>query len=286
MTIARNAGLALLLVLLPRAAGAGSFEQTVPAQPGGMLHVRLDKGSIEVEAHDEPTVRVEARWTGSAELELRREDSDVELVGRAGWGLFGSPRLRVRVRIPERYSIDLETGGGSIEMQEVGGSVSARTSGGPIELEGARGRTELWTSGGSIEAYEVSGELVAHTSGGSIRVSEAAGPITVQTSGGSIQVHEVGGPVAARTSGGSISARFEAAPAGLLETSGGSIEAEIPEEAGVHLDAHTSGGRIEIDAPVERYGDSEAGTLIGDIHGGGPTLELRTSGGNILVRVR
>jgi hypothetical protein len=270
------------------AEGRGRFEQSLAVEPGGTLRVHLDTGSVQVEPDDEAEVRVEASYSGTMEFELRRDGNDVELEGRSEgfWGFLSSQRVRVRVRIPQRYSVEIETQGGAIELEDIGGAVTARTSGGPIELDGATGPVHLETSGGSIEAYEVDGEVSARTSGGRITVSEARGPIDVETQGGGLRIHDVLGPVRGRTSGGSISVRFEGRPEGELETSGGSIEVELPEDVGVQLDARTSGGRVEVDEPLVLRGVIDRGHVKGELFGGGPSLRLHTSGGNIRVRVR
>jgi hypothetical protein len=286
-----TSALALVAVVMAwagQAEGRGRFEESVQVEPGGMLRVSLDAGSVQVESDSEDVVRVDASYTGSVEFELRRDGNDVELQGRSEgfWGFLSSQRVRVRVRVPERYSVEVETNGGSIELEDIGGTVSARTSGGQIEVDGATGSADLETSGGSVEAYEVEGEVRARTSGGRVTVSEARGPIDVETSGGPLRIHDVFGPVRGKTSGGSISVRFEGRPEGELTTSGGSIEAELPEDEGVELDASTSGGRVEVDAPLVLRGLIDRNHVKGELFGGGPPLRLHTSGGNIRIRVR
>jgi hypothetical protein len=285
--------LALLVALLPAAGAAREFRESVSVEPGGTLEIELSEGSVEVETHDESSVEVDAHARGwgarSLRFELTSDGVDARLVGTIrGWfgPMFGRTRIRVRVRVPEDYSLDVRTGGGSIEIEELGGPVRARTSGGSIELEGARGPVDLRTSGGSIEAYEVVGDLSVRTSGGSVEISEVKGSVEARTSGGSIEVHDVEGRVYAVTSGGPIEVRFSGIAEGILETSGGSIEAELPEGAGVDLDAKTSGGRVRIEPELELVGKMERSHIVGRIGGGGPELRLRTSGGNIRVRVR
>jgi hypothetical protein len=281
--------LALLAGLGPLEAAAGELRESVYVEPGGTLEIDLGAGSVEVETHDENEVRVDAQASGwrGMKFELTSDGFDARLVGKSGgWSLFGGGRVRVHVRVPERYSLDVRTGGGSIEIDDLGGTATARTSGGSIELDGAEGPVELRTSGGPIRAENVEGDLSVRTSGGGIRIADVTGSVEARTSGGSIQVHDVGGPVMARTSGGSISVRFDDVPEGSLETSGGSIEAEFSEEAAFRLDAKTSGGRVRIEEELHLIGKIESGRIVGEINGGGPELRLHTSGGNVRVRVR
>jgi hypothetical protein len=62
-----RAALAMALAVALGAANATAaddFQETLPAQPDGTLRVELDRGSIEVEAHTRPEVRVDARADG------------------------------------------------------------------------------------------------------------------------------------------------------------------------------------------------------------------------------
>jgi hypothetical protein len=284
--------IAALSALLATPVRAVDFEESIAAREGGTLRVDLDAGSIEIESHDEPEVRVEAsasRGWGSLDFRLTGDGTDTRLVGEAegffGW-ILGGPRIRVRVRVPPRYSLEVRTGGGSIEIEDVEGEVRASTSGGRIELKEVAGSADVRTSGGSIEAEEIEGDLSADTSGGAIRVAETTGRVEVHTSGGELEILDVRGPVSAETSGGSIALRFTGAPEGTVETSGGGIEVEFPEGAGVELDARTSGGRVEVEQGMHVRGSVDSQSVRGEINGGGPKLRLRTSGGNIRVRAR
>jgi hypothetical protein len=246
------AGSSLILLALSATARADDFRQTVRVEPGGTLEVDLSSGAIEVETHEGNEVSVEGRSGGRTRFELTSDGRNARLIGRRQgfWSIFSPGRVRVEILVPEEYSLDLDTGGGS------------------IEIEGIHGR------------------IVAHTSGGRIEVDEVEGPVELETSGGSIRIDDANGPVEARTSGGSIEVRFSGSPGGLLKTSGGSIDAELPRDSGIYLDAKTSGGRVHVETEITVKGTQERSHITGKINGGGPHLELRTSGGNIRVSQR
>jgi hypothetical protein len=287
----RAAGAALALALLAPPAAAAEFEQRVPAESGGRLRVQLDTGSVEVEGHDEPEVRVEATSSGLGDamrFTLEGRGGDIELRGRRrgvmGW--LSGPRVRVHVRVPHAFSLDIRTGGGEVEVEGIAGAVSARTSGGEVSASEIEGPVELSTSGGSVRVEEVRGDVSARTSGGPVAISEVEGRIDAETSGGRMEIHDVSGPVHVRTSGGSISVRFSAAPAGDIRTSGGGIEVEFPEGSGLRLDARTSGGGIDLDPRLSLRGRLDRDHVEGDVNGGGERMEVRTSGGPIRIRAR
>ncbi len=279
---------AILVGLIPLSSLAEDFRGSVEVDSGGTLEVELEAGSIEIDTQDEDEVEVEARASGSFRFELSSDGTNARLTGRgASWlGIFPTTNVSVRIKIPERFSIELHTGGGRIEIDDVSGDVNARTSGGRIEIDGAVGQVEVETSGGRIQIDDVDGDLFARTSGGPVEVSDVTGDVEVRTSGGHIKVHDVGGSVVAKTSGGRISVRFNGPPQGDLETSGGSIEVEVPEDAGIDLDARTSGGRVTVDSEVTVRGTFDHSQIEGKINGGGSVLRLRTSGGNVRLRTR
>ena len=288
-----TAWLTLAFWLLPGSGLAKDYAESVPAESGGRLRVNLKSGSIAVESHPLHTVRVDARaaglGSGSLEFDLSSDGGDARLEGEMGsWfgSLLSDPSVRVRIRVPEEYSLDIRTGNGHVSIESMRGDVSARTSGGAIEVDGVEGDVDVRTSGGAIAVEEVRGRLRAQTSGGPISVYEVEGDVDVRTSGGSIRVHQIEGSVDARTSGGSISVRFTVEPEGSLETSGGSVEVEYPRGSGIDLDARTSGGEVEIQAGIAVRGKVARDSVKAELNGGGSNLRVRTSGGSIRIGER
>jgi hypothetical protein len=102
--------------------------------------------------------------------------------------------------------------------------------------------------------------------------------LKLRTSGGSISVRNAAAAVDASTSGGSVKATFVAQPAGdsELSTSGGRVTVRLADGLGFDLRAR-SGVGVDSELPVEDA-EQEPGRLDGRINGGGPRLELRSSG--------
>jgi hypothetical protein len=277
----------------PPSDGGPDLLEVLAVAPGGTLFVDLEAGSVRVESHDRSEVWVDAVARGwAAELvwfSLEREGSDVFVQGDvAGWlpRVLGGARVRVRVRVPREYSVDVRTRGGRVRLTELTGRIAAESSGGSIDLRDGRGPALLRTSGGSIRAERVAGDLRAHSSGGPVEAEHVRGDVDARTSGGSIEVRDAGGRVYARTSGGSVRVGFAGTPAGEVHTSGGGIEVEIPAGAGVELDARTGGGRVVVEPPLELAGESGRSEARGAVNGGGAPLRLSTSGGDIQLRSR
>lgn len=208
------------------------------------------------------------------------------------------------IRVPDRYNVEVETSGGSIEVDDIDGTVDARTSGGSIKTGRISGEGTLKTSGGSISVAGGGARILAHTSGGGITIGDTTGPVEAKTSGGSIKLARTGGDVVARTSGGGITiedalGKVDAHTSGgtiratmsrqpnadsTLKTSGGSVIVSLAPSIAVDLDAQSSGGGVSADIPITVQGTQDDDSVRGRINGGGPKLTLRSSGGGIRVK--
>ena len=201
------------LLLAGGPAGADTLRRSVDVEPGGRLRVDLSSGAVVIDTHREPTVRVEADSKGLASMtfELTSDGRDAELVGERAWGGWFQGAVRVHVRVPRSYSLDIETSGANVEIERIQGDVRVETSGGSIDVSDVRGKVDLETSGGPIRVEQVVGDLKAETSGGRLRVSEIRGRVDLEPSGGPILASALDGPREAATSGGSsTSARARA----------------------------------------------------------------------------
>ncbi|MGD8781572.1 MAG: DUF4097 family beta strand repeat-containing protein [Ignavibacteria bacterium] len=106
--------------------------------------------------------------------------------------------------------------------------------------------------------------------------------LNVRTSGGDIDVTNLEGTAKLHTSGGDIELLNYSGDASL-HTSGGDI---VCENSGGKLDVHTSGGDINLSsANGEVYASTSGGDIELDYTGNNEGIELKTSGGDIMVDV-
>jgi hypothetical protein len=300
---------AVLSRLAPTAASAGDLAEQIPVAAGGTLRVELDRGSVAIHSHDTAEIRIRARARGlgasSVHFSVDTSGRDVTLTGShdawVEWMAVG-PTVMVQAWVPRECAVEVRTSGGGIEIGDIGGGVVAHTSGGSIRVEGVDGRADLATSEGAIVSKAVRGAVSAATSGGRIALAGVEGDVRATASdgrihltavdgdvearamGGAIEIDGVSGAVHAKTSGGSIRTRFLQVPSGRVETRGGAIEVAFPASAGAHLDAAAEGGRVYVEHGVRSPATADSGRVVGAVNGGGPTLRLRATGGDINVR--
>jgi DUF4097 and DUF4098 domain-containing protein YvlB len=281
-----------------------NVQRTFRVEQGGKLSLDSDSGSIEITSGGMDEVRVdvdrEVRGATDAEAEqnlkdlridFRQDGRDVTIRSRyehdhsLGFNWGNRLRLRFVILVPSRYNLDLKTGGGSIKVSDLEGTVSARTMGGSLHFGQIKGPVNGHTSGGSIALEGGSGPLEVDTMGGSIRIGKVYGPVKARTSGGSITVEEVQGTIQASTSGGSVNATITRQPEGdcELSTSGGSIHARLSRDLNLNLEAGTMGGRVRTNIPVTMQGEANPHRLEAKMNQGGPRLRLHTLGGSISI---
>jgi hypothetical protein len=308
----------LFLVTSVFAAGIEkNIEKSFNVGKGGTLELNSEMGSVDITSHAENKVLINVSLTAMSsnankaedifktfELTFNRNGNDVRIEGdmlnhRQWW----NNRLKVhfKVIVPQNYNLKIATSGGNIEaadikgrvilktsgggiiMGRVDGEVNAKTSGGGIALKQSTGNASLRTSGGSIRIGEVDGDVNANTSGGNIDVDIVRGNLKAATSGGGLHFRNVHGNLVGKTSGGSIVAELSAQvsePAELY-TSGGNITLTVPPGFKANLAASTLGGHVYTDLPVMVQGKISSSSLNGLMNGGGPHVNLKTTGGNI-----
>jgi DUF4097 and DUF4098 domain-containing protein YvlB len=288
--------LATALVASVALSAQKAFDKRFNVAPGGHLRLDTDVGSVAVVGGAGHEVVIHADMNGSdaflANLNITAEQasSGVTVTARSkahrswfDWFDFGQEHLHFTIDVPRDYSIELRTGGGSLDVRNVIGPVRGTTSGGGIVVRDITGSVKMHTSGGSIDAEHVNGAAELGTSGGSISVADARGDLDAHTSGGGIRLKNIDGSVRASTSGGSVHAEMRSNRGISLSTSGGTISLLLPQNVGASIDASTSGGRVSSELPFSGTETEDRTHLRGAINGGGEQILLHTSGGSIRV---
>jgi DUF4097 and DUF4098 domain-containing protein YvlB len=156
--------------------------------------------------------------------------------------------------------VRVSTGGGSVDLSDIGGTAEIDTGGGSIKLTSAKGHVRAETGGGGIELYGVP----------SARAETGAGTITVKlvNTGGERQDSD-------------------------LETGAGDITVYIASDVAINVRASVDMGNghritsdfsdIHISSEGDHYGPKTL-TAEGKLNGGGPMLKVHTSTGDICIR--
>ena len=227
---------------------------------------------------------------------------------KSSWLKRGGGEMDFTIKVPGEFNVEIETAGGSVNVEDIKGDLSGKTAGGSLDFYGIEGDINFLTMGGSIDAKKITGRLNLKTMGGGITVLASKVSGEVKTMGGSIRIEDVDGALDGSTMGGSVTYRnvtgrsssstpeplhittmggsieVDEAPNGAeLDTKGGSIEVN---RAGNYVKAETMGGSIiirEIDGWVDAstMGGSVEVNMVGDPDKGNRDVYISSKGGDI-----
>jgi hypothetical protein len=212
---------------------------------------------------------------------------------------------------------DLASAGGDMKAGSINGNAEIRTAGGNISVTSVNKLAELSTAGGNITIDKVGGKIDASTAGGNVTVGEVYGSADVSTAGGNINLESAGGEVEASTAAGNINLK-SIKGAVDASTAAGNIYAELYAESNMQSELSSAVGNVTLKVPgsakvtiiatlsinawgssddaldhiksdfaeteVNKRGDKRQIEVIYNLNGGGPTIELNASMGEIEVR--
>jgi hypothetical protein len=142
--------------------------------------------------------------------------------------------VRYELSVPRGTTLDIDSSGGGIRVEEINGAMTLSSSGGGITIVGGTGDVSASSSGGGIRLDQSgSRNVTASSSGGSVRLDFAVTPVDVDadSSGGGGTVAVPDGPnayaVDAESSGGGTNVEVATDPDALAQirvrSSGGGV---------------------------------------------------------------
>ncbi|HYJ79653.1 MAG TPA: M56 family metallopeptidase, partial [Longimicrobiaceae bacterium] len=286
----------------------GAFEREFTARPGERITLDLQAhADVTVEAWDRATVLVRSQLYGPRDLrvEAERRGGEVRVHTRLlrREGVRGE--LKMTVRVPRRFDVDVFTQGGGVDVRGVTGTFTGTTQGGGLSFTDARGTVRMTTEGGGASITDSELRGVLRTEGGGTVLSGNRGDLDIRSEGGpTIHTSREGTNTITTTSthdytydegsgvgcappctsvsraGGQVV--LPSAPGGAsVSTGGGQIRIG---PAGGNVRANTGGGAItleSVDGSVRATTGSGAvnARLVGD----GGDVEITTGSGTVTL---
>jgi TonB family protein len=242
---------------------------TIPTKNGRSLRVNVGLGNVQVFTDESAQisyhaiVEADSRDPGAEEFlrqfnfTARQMPGGVALDAKVPWqGLRGRFNATIEIHIPRHYNLEVSTGAGNIEVQDIDGRIRLISAGGNINVGRVGGGDDLaraghdtaWDKSDRLKPVQQAAARI-ETQGGHITVGDVSGTLRATTSGGHITAGNIGGDAVLRTGGGQIYAKNIAGTASL-DSGGGNIHIE---GAGSSVTADTAGGGVvlrQVDAPL------------------------------------
>ena len=193
--------------------------------------------------------------------------------------------------------------GSAITIANVGSLRLTTINTGEVKISGVRGDSILNFTGGEIRADNLEGTIEVESRNADMKfdnLAKARAPIRINATGGEIVLNGV--QVETRIDARRAEVRVDQPTAAPLSVygDGETIEVTLP-SSGFTIDAMATAGRLDVDKALEsaglqvtHTGGSSGGNdstpkesrASGSIKGGGPTITLRTTRGEIVLRSR
>jgi DUF4097 and DUF4098 domain-containing protein YvlB len=287
------ATIALLYTLIaqapaePRQTRAPQTDQTVPVSRGTRLAIDNFAGEIVIRAWDKDAVRVQARSSMRAKVNVRTEAGVLSI--DAAFVNSKNRSVDYEISAPAWMPMNIEgqydfvtvegiqaevlitTVRGDIVLKGTG-PATAKTIEGAIEVDGARGKTTLSSVNEDITVSGGTGDIVVDTTNGSITLSRLASS--------NVEVTTVNGDV---TYEGALADKGHYS----FSTHNGDITVTVPDTANATFNVRTYNGEFGASLPVKgpdtstvRRGKRVTYTL----GNGSAEVEIETFGGDIRLR--
>ncbi len=294
-SLSRRLFLLLFLALAAGSAQAVSIQikdtvkQKYDVRPGGTLYLDMDHGNIEVEATGGSHVLIELERIAEADDRQQAEElfkrhdyefnpsgNDVRIRSRYDddkgflnrWRSRHRLKIRVLVKVPERYNVDFTSGAGNVDVSGLEGRIEGRTGAGNITLANLRGTVDVSSGAGNID---LAGDVEQ---------------VKVHTGAGNVDLNGLTGAVEASTGAGNVTAEITRQPrqASSLSSGAGNVTVRLANRIGVYVEASSALGSADCDFALKVEGKWLKKSFSGEVNGGGPELRLHTGVGNVALK--
>lgn len=269
----------VLVAALMTTAAHADFDRHIPVSDQADLFVSTGSGHIHIFSGSDNEIHVKAHvyagWNAGGDIQDRvRRISNNPPIEQSGntihvgdisnedRQLYKNISIDYDISAPRAVTLNLRSGSGDIDVDNVGRSLKAETGSGSVKARGIAGPADLHSGSGDIELQEqASGDVKASTGSGSVRINGLSGSLTVRTGSGDIEANgNLTGPA-------------------RLQSGSGSIRLHLGRDAHYNVDASTGSGTIR----VPSSSSSDRHHLSAPVNGGGPVLEAHTGSGDIEI---
>lgn len=263
-----------------------TFDKTLNVSGQPDLYVSTGSGNIHIVPGNSGQIHivghVHAGWSAFGDVNSRvqhiienppitQNGNTVRIGEVTDHSLFNNISIDYDINVPADAALNLHSGSGDVEVNNVGRFLSASSGSGNVRARGTHGQIDLESG---------SGELTLEDAG--------AGDVKAKTGSGDIRIHGFNGSFNARTGSGDIEAYGRLQNGGMIMTGSGDVKLQLTPDSKFTLEASTGSGDIRVRMPgvVAANSDSSRHHVTTDVNGGGPALQIRTGSGDIEIAPR
>lgn len=246
------------------------IRQTLKLAPGTRVEVSSIRGSVEIETAniEDAEIYIVRSANSRAELEQYKvgiEHKAMSLIirgeqrqGKSGAGFGPEVSHHVKLRLPRRVDLSLQSISGAVKIGDVGGQLAVSSVSGSVWVGAVDGEVQVSGVSGAVTLGRVNRHVELKSVSGGVKIEQAVGGLTV--SGVS----------------GSVSAGLSKLERGVqINSISGQVELRFRDELNAQLSTDNVTGEVTIDVPnVAIQSRSGASAIRATIGKGGPAITI------------
>jgi DUF4097 and DUF4098 domain-containing protein YvlB len=278
--------LTALLGVTTVALADSTFDKTLNVSGQADLYVSTGSGNIHVVPGGNGQIHivghVHAGWSSFGDVNARiqrivenppivQNGNTIRVGEVTDHSLFNNVSIDYDVTVPADVALNLRSGSGDVEVNNVGRFVSAGSGSGNVRVRGTHGPLDLESGSGDLQADDA-----------------AAGDVKAKTGSGNIRINGFSGGLTARTGSGDIEASGRLQGGGMIAAGSGEVRLHLTPDSHFTVEAATGSGDIRVRMPGVVAANTETSRhhVTTQVNGGGPALQIRTGSGDIEISPR
>ena len=278
--------LTALLGVTTVALADNTFDKTLNVSGQADLYVSTGSGNIHISPGNSNQIHiighVHAGWSAFGDVNSRiqhivenppivQNGNSVRVGEVSDHSLFNNISIDYDVTVPADVALNLHSGSGDVETNNVGRFLSAGSGSGNVRIRGSHGPLDIESGSGDLQVDDAGpGDVKAKTGSGNIRVNGFSGSFNAKTGSGDIEAY-------GRLQNG-----------GMISTGSGDVRLHLTPDSRFTLEGATGSGDIRVKMPgvVAANTDTSRHHVTTEVNGGGPALQIRTGSGDIEISPR
>jgi DUF4097 and DUF4098 domain-containing protein YvlB len=260
-----------------------TFDKTLNVSGQADLYVSTGSGNIHVNPGSSGQIHivghVHAGWSAFGDVNSRisrivenppivQTGNSVRVGEMTDHSLFNNISIDYDVTVPADVALNVHSGSGDVEVNNVGRFVSAGSGSGNIRVRGSHGALDVESGSGDLTIEDAS-----------------AGDVKARTGSGNIHVNGFSGGFTAKTGSGDIDATGRLQGGGMISTGSGDVRLHLTPDSRFTLEGATGSGdiRVKTAGVVAANTETSRHHVTTEVNGGGPALQIRTGSGDIEI---
>ena len=278
--------LTALLGVTTVALADNTFDKTLNVSGQADLYVSTGSGNIHISPGNSNQIHiighVHAGWSAFGDVNSRiqhivenppivQNGNSVRVGEVSDHSLFNNISIDYDVTVPADVALNLHSGSGDVETNNVGRFLSAGSGSGNVRIRGSHGPLDIESGSGDLQVDDA-----------------GPGDVKAKTGSGNIRVNGFSGSFNARTGSGDIEAYGRLQNGGMISTGSGDVRLHLTPDSRFTLEGATGSGDIRVKMPgvVAANTDTSRHHVTTEVNGGGPALQIRTGSGDIEISPR